>query len=154
MLNIGTVVSPAPEEMFTIIPRPLWRKGGGRSEQGGGRGWEKGRGGLLSHYVGVCRYVTECVVGLGDSSAITVTIFCSKNIAIVKISRYLIIFANKYQKIHRHLLLLQKTVLVKVFSKEDQHVDILRQKTSPFFSYNVASCAEYPLARHWRTALT
>ena len=96
---------------------------------------------MLSHYVGVCRYVTECVVGLGDSSAITVTIFCSKNIAIVKISRYLIIFANKYQKIHRHLLLLQKTVLVKVFSKEDQHVDILRQKTCPFFGYDVASYA-------------
>ena len=32
-----------------------------------------------------------CILGLGDSSAITVTIFCSKNITIVKISRYLII---------------------------------------------------------------
>ena len=67
---------------------------------------------------------------------------------IVKISRYLIIFANKYQKIHKHLLLLQNTVLVKVFGQEDQHVDILRQKTCLFFSYDVASYAEYPLTWH------
>ena len=47
--------------MFTIIPLPLCRKEGGRSEQGGGRGRENGRGGLLCLYVGVCRYATECV---------------------------------------------------------------------------------------------
>jgi len=41
-LSIGTELSAADEEMFTIIPRPLRRKGGGKSKPGGGWGKEEG----------------------------------------------------------------------------------------------------------------
>ena len=47
-MSIGTELSAADEEMFTIIPRPLCRKGGANKEEegdekGGGKDGERRR---------------------------------------------------------------------------------------------------------------